>query len=62
MGNTGSNIQDLYLYFNDGTITVDGDILMTGGGNRNRIQAFGSGILNVSVPFLVVVSIEEAQQ
>jgi hypothetical protein len=51
MGNTGSNIQDLYLYFNDGTITVDGDILMTGGGNRNRIQAFGSGILNVSGTF-----------
>jgi hypothetical protein len=50
MPNTGSNTQDLYLYFNDGTITVDGDIIMRNG-NQNRVQAFGTGTLNVSGAF-----------
>jgi hypothetical protein len=50
MPNTGNNAQDLYLYFNGGIITVDGDIIMTNG-NRNRVQAFGTGTINVSGAF-----------
>lgn len=50
MQNTGNNVYDTEININNGSLTVDGNIIMTNG-NRNAIRFTGAGTITVGGDF-----------